>query len=184
MDLFTITVDTGALEDEATALGERCERMLSAACVNGVRTAVEAGASYARANHAWRSRSGELEGSIAGRVETTTANGAAGVIEALAKHASYLEKGTPPHLIRPKEGHGFEGPLQKGQSRRKKDDIGTHRVALRWVQDGKTRFAAVVHHPGTEAMPFIGPAGDAAALVLTDEVDQAVSAVAALIEGG
>lgn len=183
MAFFDITVDTGELEDQLRALGEECERLLSSGVVNGVRTAVESGASYAKANHVWKSRTGELEGSIAGRMDVVTQNGAAGTIEATAKHASYMERGTPAHVIRPKEGHGFEGPLQKGQSRRKKDDIGTHRVALRWVQDGRTHFAAVVYHPGTEAMPFIDPAGDAAALVLTDEIDAAFSAVAALIEG-
>lgn len=183
MALFDITVDTGELEDRALALGEECERLLSAGVVNGVRVAVESGAAYAKANHVWKSRTGELEGSTVGRMDVVTQNGAAGTIEATAKHASYMERGTPPHVIRPKEGEGFVGPLPKGQSRRKKDDIGTHRAALRWVQDGQTRFAAVVHHPGTEAMPFIDPAGDAAALVLTDEIDTTLSAVAALIEG-
>lgn len=183
MNLFDITVETGELEDTIFSLGETCERLLSAGVVNGVKEAVDSGAAYARANHQWTSRTGELEGSIAGRMDVVTQNGAAGTIEAMAKHASYMERGTPPHVIRPKEGEGFVGPLQRGQSRRKKDDIGTHRVALRWVQDGQVRFASVVHHPGTEAMPFIGPAGDAAALILTDSIDTALSAVAALIEG-
>lgn len=183
MNLFTITVETGELEDESTALGERCERILSAGVVRAVGTAIDAGASYARANHGYKDRTGALTASIDGKVETTTANGAAGFIEASAKHASYIEKGTRPHDIRPKAGEGTTGPLRKGQSRRTKDDIGTHRVALRWTQDGETRFAAVVHHPGTEAIPFMREAADAAALVLTDEIDQTLSEVAALIEG-
>lgn len=181
--LFDITVDTGGLEDDLRALGEECERILSVAAVRGTKEAVEGGAAYARANHTWKNVSGALEGSIVGRMDVVTSNGAAGTIEATANHASFLEKGTPPHVIRPKAGEGFVGPLRRGQSRRTSEDIGTHRVALRWVSDGRTHFAAVVHHPGTEAQPFIGPAGYAAGLILTDVIDNAMSAVAALIEG-
>lgn len=183
MDLFTIDVSCSELEDEATALGERCEKLLSSGIVAAVGTAVESAASYARANHGYKDQSGALTASIGYGVDVTTLNGASGYIEAAEKYASYVERGTKPHDIWPKEGHGFEGPLRKGQSRRKKDDIGTHRVALRWVSNGQTFFARMVHHPGTEAIPFMQEAGDAAALVLDHEVDQLVSAVAALIEG-
>ena len=161
MNLFDITVDTGELEDQAMALGEQCERLLSAGCVNGVRVAVEAGASYARANHAWQNRTGALTASIDSRMDVVTANGAIGTIEATAKHASYMERGTPPHRIEPRSADGV----------------------LVFQVNGRTVFAKSVAHPGTQAMPFIGPAGDAAALVLADEIDAALSAVAALIEG-
>jgi len=44
----------------------------------------------------------------------------------------YLEMGTRPHIIRPK-----------------------NKKALHWVQDGADMFAKVVHHPGTRAYrPF------------------------------
>ena len=108
---------------------------------------------------------------------------AEGVIEATRPYASFVEEGTAPHEIRPKEGEGFEGPLQKGQSRRKKDDIGTHRVALRWVDGGTTHFAKVVHHPGTPSLPFIGPAVLKAERVIVREVEIAEARVADLMSG-
>lgn len=183
MDLFTITVDCSALEDEANALGERCEQLLSSGIIAAVGTAVESGASYARTNHGYKDQTGALTASIGFGLDATTSNGAAGYIEAAEKYASLVERGTKAHDIWPKEGHGFEGPLRKGQSRRKKDDIGTHRVALRWTSGGQTHFAKMVHHPGTEAIPFMKDAGDAAALVLDHEIDQVVQAVSRLIEG-
>ena len=184
MDLFTIDVSCSELEDDLASLGEQCERLLSRGIVDAVWTAVESGASYARANHGYKDHTGALTLSISGVLdESVAANGASGYIEAAEKYASYVERGTRPHDIWPKEGHGFEGPLRKGQSRRKKDDIGTHRVALRWTSNGQTFFAAMVHHPGTEAIPFMQDAGDAAGLVLSHEIDQAVEAVSRLIEG-
>lgn len=84
------------------------------------------------------------------------------IYESRTPYAIFVESGTRAHLIRPKEGHGFEGPLKEGQSRRAIDDIGTHRVALRWFTNGSVHFARVVHHPGTLPRPFMREARDAA----------------------
>lgn len=58
-------------------------------------------------------------------------------LSAGAKHASYVEEGTPPHLIRPK-----------------------YRKALRWGVEGGFAFARLVHHPGTRATRFLEDAAD------------------------
>jgi HK97 gp10 family phage protein len=53
-------------------------------------------------------------------------------------YAIYVEKGTPAHIIRPK-----------------------NKKMLSWVpQSGQRIFARVVHHPGTKAQPFLTPAAE------------------------
>lgn len=56
-------------------------------------------------------------------------------------YSLYLEYGTPPHIIRPKD-----------------------KKALSWTEGkgggGQRYFAKVVHHPGTRPQPFIRPAFD------------------------
>jgi len=49
-------------------------------------------------------------------------------------YGKYVEWGTPPHVIYPKNAK-----------------------ALHWKSGGKDVFAKVVHHPGTRAQPFIRP---------------------------
>ena len=44
----------------------------------------------------------------------------------------YVEFGTPPHIIRPK-----------------------NKKSLKWTVGGKDVFAKIVHHPGTRPQPFI-----------------------------
>jgi hypothetical protein len=48
----------------------------------------------------------------------------------------FMEVGTRPHVIRPRNPGGW----------------------LRWFEGGKVRFAKVVHHPGTRAQPHLRPA--------------------------
>lgn len=70
-------------------------------------------------------------------------------------YAPAIDLGAKAHVIRPKEGYGFVGPLLPGQSRRASTDIGTHRVALRWYVGGRPVFARVVHHPGNRPYSFL-----------------------------
>ena len=76
--------------------------------------------------------------------------------ESRAPYAKFVRWGTRPHEIRPK--FADIGPLRPSQSRRAKTDVGTHRVALRWYQNGALHFASVVHHPGTSPRPFFDEA--------------------------
>lgn len=168
------SVDLYLDEIEATdALGAEAERRVRAACINGVERGLRTAVSYARVDHTYRDRTGALTASIASNYSTGPA-GASGHIEATAPHASFVEQGTKPHMIWPKAGEGTVGPVRQGQSRRTSGDIGTHRVALRWFEEGSTkpRFARFVRHPGTAPMPFIGPASEVAGEVILGEVDK------------
>jgi hypothetical protein len=51
-------------------------------------------------------------------------------------HALFVELGTSPHEIRPTNPDGV----------------------LAWTAGGVTHFAKVVHHPGTQAQPYLRPA--------------------------
>ena len=82
-------------------------------------------------------------------------------------YAAFVERGTKPHIIRPKsQRQRFAGPFIKGQR-------GQHRGGvLAWggprtlggrlrVKNGvtasATNFATIVHHPGTRAQPYLVP---------------------------
>ena len=150
--------------DACSALSDGAQR--------GVRMGVAEGAAEARSVHRYRDRTGALTASTVGRVDVSTKGGAEGVIEATAGYASFVEEGTAAHDIRPKAGEGMKGPTQRGQSRRTKGDIGTHRTALRWTDSGgETHFARLVHHPGAPSMPFIGPAALKAERVMVREAE-------------
>jgi len=148
----------------------------------GVRMGVDEGVAEAKSRHEFKTGSGELASSIRGHVEVATRGGAVGVIEATAKHASYVEYGTQPHEIRPKVGEGFKGPMRRGQSRRDKYDIGTTRVALRWTTNGTVHFARVVHHPGSRPYAFMGLALQKAERVLLREVEVSVAEAQKIME--
>lgn len=66
-------------------------------------------------------------------------------------YANYVEFGTKPHDIHPKNPNG----------------------ALRFQINGQTIYAKVVHHPGTKAQPFVRPAFDAWVQALGTDVAQA-----------
>lgn len=56
------------------------------------------------------------------------------IIVEMNDYALYVEYGTAPHIIRPKD-----------------------KKSLRFKKDGKTIFAKEVNHPGTRPQPFIRP---------------------------
>jgi len=146
---------------ELRALRARANRVLGEACVRLVTVAAKEGADEAIRVHQYRDRTGALTRSISGRYLSSQmgADGAeaTGEIVANATYASFVDGGTEPHEIRPK--FDAVGPVRRGQSRRSSDDVGTHRIALRWIGgDGAVHFARVVHHPGSKPYPFMGPA--------------------------
>lgn len=134
---------------------------------SGITQAIKEAADYARTNHLHKQRSGHLTSPamLYGRVIRSSSRGTVGELSNVTPYARYIEEGTRAHWIRPKEGFGFIGPLQAGQSRRAKTDIGTHRIALRWYVNGQPVFARAVFHPGTSALPFMTPAADHGVLV-------------------
>jgi hypothetical protein len=131
----------------------------------GTRRAVvvglEAGADHARNFHEHKKRTGDLTGArLYGRLRSGDDRGADGELVNETPYAAYVEYGTLAHIIRSKAPFGFIGPLHQGQSRRSRTDIGTHRIALRFVVGGRTVFARMVRHPGTRPMPFMYPAAE------------------------
>ncbi len=92
---------------------------------------MEEGAEKARGTKAFRDRSGELRRSIVAGTEGSWEGGnLEGVLLAEAEHASYVEEGTPPHEIRPK-----------------------NKRALSWP--GAKHPVRGVSHPGTKATAFL-----------------------------
>ena len=70
----------------------------------------------------------------------------------------FLERGTKPHIIRPRNRRVLAWPAT-GAGRRLS---GRARTATRRGGLGGMAFATVVHHPGTKAQPFLVPAAIAA----------------------
>jgi len=126
-----------------------------------VSESVIAGANYARHTHAHRVRTGTLTGArLFGRLTYTDDTRTDGEIVNTTPYARFVEYPTRPHVIRPKEGYGLIGPLQEGQTRRARTDIGTHRSVLKFFRGGRKVYAKMVNHPGNRTgFPFMEPAG-------------------------
>ena len=148
---------------------DRTKRELSVTCVRAVNRAARAGRDEAKRGR-FRNRSGRLRSQIRADAAASTGADAFSYIVSPTPWTRFVEFGTRAHVIRPKAGSGFIGPLHTGQSRRKRTDIGTHRVALRWYVGGKPVFARVVRHPGSAAYPFMRPAAAKAEIVLREEL--------------
>jgi HK97 gp10 family phage protein len=145
--------------DELMRDAADADRVLSDGIRHSVADACEEGAAEARSVHRWKNRTGQLEASIHARVEVSTPGGASGVIEAAAPYASYLEEGTPPHVIEAR-----------------------HAPALHWVDDsGEHHFAKRVNHPGTKPSPFMGPAYQKAERVVERDVEVAAEKAVAIL---
>lgn len=133
------------------------KREMGAGCVRGVDRGIREAVAEARATHTFKNRTGVLERSIGGGLETTQQAGAVGEMHATAPYASFVEDDTRAHEIRP-----VRAPL------------------LSWVGgDGVRRFARIVHHHGTKGQPFMGPAY----LKIERVVEREVEAASYLAQG-
>lgn len=164
--MFDVSVEGEAeffreVQSFVTDLQKGAEQAVSDACTAGVAQAKQG---------AFKDGDGNLRRQIYWTLLESSAAGAEGEMRSPVFYSSYVDGGTPAHDIWPKQGEGFKGPTRRGQSRRTKDDIGTHRVALRWV-DGGVHFARMVHHPGSNPYPFMGPAYLTAERVLTARME-------------
>ena len=147
----------------------RTKKELSVTLVRAVNRAAAAARDEAKRGR-FKDRTGRLRAQIRTDSAVSTAAEAYTYVVSGAGHSRFVEYGTQPHVIRPKAGHGFIGPISAGQSRRKATDIGTHRVALRWYVGGKPVFARYVRHPGSAPYPFMRPAAALAEVVLREEL--------------
>lgn len=141
------------------------------ACKTGADTAQQGG---------FKDQSGQMRKRIHWRLLQSSLAEASGEFVSPVEYSSYVEKGTRPHVIRPKmRGGDLKGPLRPGQSRRSADDVGTHRVKLRWFDEGGgIHFARVVNHPGTQPLPFMKPARAAANAALRRRLQENIAKAA------
>lgn len=158
--MIDITIDIN--EGELSDLAQRAEALIGPMCARGVDTGLAAGVAEARATHPYKDRTGALTASIGSRMLSSNNEGAEGVFEATARHASFIERGTDPHEIRPKNAD-----------------------ALHWVDaGGEDVFAGAVQHPGTEALPFMKPAAETVKRVGSEAIGRDLTvSLAALLEG-
>lgn len=82
-------------------------------------------------------KTGKLRGSL--RIKVSTDTVIIGPNENIAPYAGYVEFGTRPHEIRPKNPNGY----------------------LVFKMNGKTIYTRKVHHPGTKPQPYVLPAFEA-----------------------
>lgn len=121
---LTLTLDG---LDQLKGLGPLVLRASRAGVLAAAETYTEMVHDFIDSGQSFESQSGELQQSIGWRPD-----GDGAVVYANAPHAGYVEDGTKPHVIRPK-----------------------NRKALRFAGDGGGFvFAREVNHPGTEAQPF------------------------------
>lgn len=154
------------------------QRLLELGTARGIRIALDQGAQYARTHHQHKKRTGRLTSPAELRPEMRRADsgGAWGYITNYTPYGAYVEYGTKAHDIWPKAGHGMIGPVRAGQSRRATgkgphEHIVGRGIALRFRAGGQIVFARMVHHPGTQAMPFMAPAGIFAGSVFVRETE-------------
>lgn len=69
------------------------------------------------------------------------------IVEATAAYAGYVERGTRPHIIRPRSKSVLSWTEGKRLSGRNRTGAGA----------GNRIFAKYVHHPGTKPQPFLLP---------------------------
>lgn len=74
-------------------------------------------------------------GALAASITVTMPNPTTAVIGPTSPYGGFVEFGTAPHIIRPR-----------------------NKKVLRFQVGGKTVFASVVHHPGTKPHPYMAPA--------------------------
>ncbi len=146
--------------------------------------AIEA-AQYARSIGPFKDRTGQLRTGITARFINSDGRSVLWELLSPMPYSRYVEEGTRPHDIWPKAAHGLKGPLRNGQTRRATgrgphEHIVGRGIALRWVSGGVTHFAAMVRHPGTPALAFMGPAYLKAQAVLEREFELLFGVVAKL----
>lgn len=170
--MLTATLDLSGFREQV----QQTRRLIKLSVDRGVGRAAAEGAIEARSSGRFKNRSGELRRNIKARFLKSDGNSVEWELISLMPYSRFVQEGTPPHEIRPKAAHGLKGPLQKGQTRRATGKgphehiVGRGR-ALRWVVGGRSVFARVVHHPGTQPDPFMTPGYFKAERVLFREMD-------------
>jgi hypothetical protein len=127
---FSVTLD--GIDELRSAL-RACDDQAGRLLLRATRIGLDEGRVLAKAMA--RRRTGALAESIVTRLLASSQRAADGEMIAGEPYASFVEGGTKAHEIRPRNAQ-----------------------ALRFFVGGGVHFARVVHHPGTRAYPFVGPA--------------------------
>lgn len=101
---------------------------------------------HAKDNAPWKDRTAHARQSINGK-STANGNTVTMTIAHGVRYGQYLEKGTPPHIIKPK-----------------------NKKALFW--NGASHPVKMVHHPGTEPHAAIVPAAEEGAAKLRQAISE------------
>jgi hypothetical protein len=135
------------LQARFRAIGRSPEVLISRIVIRGVANAKR------RVRHKTRNLSRTIR---PGRVTATTGEVLAGGVNKVG-YAEDVERGTRPHIIRPKAGrrgrNGRPASLAWGGPR----TLGGRLRVSGGVTASPTHFASVVHHPGTRAKPYLKP---------------------------
>jgi hypothetical protein len=184
-------------EPEFIAKLHAMTRLLVSMCPEAALAGAKAGVAKVASAPPFTSRTGKL---AKGRAKLLIAlqDGAVAEMRWPAKYASFVDRGTEPHEIHPKlsgegplrgknttvrakDGHQFSRTTQR---RRSKNDVGTTRIALRWMGVGGTWiFARVVHHPGTKPADFSSVAQQACLDAALPVIWRTIRAVEQMWEG-
>jgi hypothetical protein len=110
------------------------EQVLERNLKYAVLQAAQRAADHARTDHTYKDQTSQLTNSIepVGPEGSVMGNDLNATVSAGAPHASYVEKGTRPHTIKPR-----------------------YRKSLRWPVAGGYAFAGAVQHPGTAPTHFL-----------------------------
>lgn len=162
---------------------KRCCNAAQHALVSHISVAVtraaEEGVAEAKARRRYKDRTGGvagLTGSAYARITRWDSRGADSVMGWSAWHASLVDGGTKAHDIYPRAAKGLVGPLPKGQNRG-----GKAKGAKALAFNG--RFAAKVHHPGTQPDGFAGVAYQKAERVAVREIEHGAKLAEAAFSG-
>lgn len=137
----------------------RADEELQRACQIGVARACDEGLREALGTRKYNDVGRRLTSS-AFKNYATVPRGARGAFGFRARHASYVNDGTPPHVIEAKDGG-----------------------VLRFKIGGKTVFAKRVNHPGTAPDKFIDRGEAKAEQVLESEIRQGVGNIIRILGG-
>lgn len=137
---------------------EKTEKHILRGLRDAVNDAAQEGAREAKAAGRYRDRTGRLRGSIEAKEPRGTPAGYEAVMVARAPYASFVEGGTRPHIIRPKQRFS-QGRVTRGS-------------VLVFQAGGRTVYASFVRHPGTNPLPFMGPGFQKAERVLEARLEK------------
>ncbi|MBA2686853.1 MAG: HK97 gp10 family phage protein [Gemmatimonadaceae bacterium] len=149
--MLTASLDLGDFRAEV----EKTRRIIKLGIARGVGKAAAEGAQEAKRSGRFKNRTGALRQGIAARFLSDSGGSVEWEILSPARYSKFIEEGTRPHEIRPKNAQ-----------------------ALRFVVGGRVVFAGKVRHPGTQADPFMGQAYTKGYAVLVRELEQMTENVA------